>query len=202
MTNKHSHSRRFFDTQFQRQVAQGDYALNPFEAAILPYLFGDVLDLGCGLGNLALAAAARGCRVTALDASATAIEDLSRRSRELGLQLEARQADLQHYDTDARYDCVVSIGLLMFFPQAAAQSGLHALGDWVQPGGIAAVNVLIEGTTFLDMFEPSGHYLFQTDEICRAFPGWKQEYAQIDTFPAPGDTLKRFQTVVMRRPSN
>ena len=47
----------FFDTQFQKQVAASDYALNPFERAILPYLRGEVLDLGCGLGNLSLAAA-------------------------------------------------------------------------------------------------------------------------------------------------
>ena len=47
----------FFDTQFQRQVNSADYALNPFEQAALPFLFGDVLDLGCGLGNLSIAAA-------------------------------------------------------------------------------------------------------------------------------------------------
>ena len=36
----------FFDNQFQRQVGAAEYVLNPFEHAALPFVFGDVLDLG------------------------------------------------------------------------------------------------------------------------------------------------------------
>src|SRR5574341_1763900 len=78
MTGK---SVEFFDRQFERQVREAAYALNPFERAILPYLHGEVLDLGCGLGNLALAAAQAGCKVTALDASPSGIADLARRGK-------------------------------------------------------------------------------------------------------------------------
>jgi SAM-dependent methyltransferase len=60
---------RRFDEQFARQVREGDLRLNPFETAALPYLSGRVLDYGCGLGNLAVAAARRDCTVVALDAS-------------------------------------------------------------------------------------------------------------------------------------
>lgn len=63
------HSVRFFDQQFRRQIGARDFALNPFEQAALPYLSGRVLDYGCGLGNLACAAAERGCSVVVLDAS-------------------------------------------------------------------------------------------------------------------------------------
>jgi len=63
----------FFDTQFERQVREGDFALNPFERLALPYLYGKILDLGCGLGNLSIKAARRGCAVLALDASPNAI---------------------------------------------------------------------------------------------------------------------------------
>lgn len=52
-----SHSIHFFETQFRQQVADGALHLNPFETLALPFLRGRVLDYGCGLGNLAVAAA-------------------------------------------------------------------------------------------------------------------------------------------------
>ena len=53
----------FFENQFQRQVRDQEYALNPFEILALDYVKGSVLDLGCGLGNLSLEAGRRGHRV-------------------------------------------------------------------------------------------------------------------------------------------
>ena len=47
----------FFENQFQRQVIDREFALNPFEELALQYVKGDLLDLGCGLGNLSLEAA-------------------------------------------------------------------------------------------------------------------------------------------------
>ncbi|HEV2495680.1 MAG TPA: class I SAM-dependent methyltransferase [Terriglobia bacterium] len=190
----------FFDRQFARQVEEGHFALNPFEQAILPFLAGDVLDLGCGLGNLAVRAARQGCRVTALDASPAAIGHLARHAAAKKLAIAARQADLVSLDIQGEFDCAVAIGLLMFFPQEAAQTGLMRIKGLVKPGGLAAVNVLIEGTTFMDMFDPSGYYLFRENELPEAFEGWTREYSKVESFPVPKDTLKRFCTLVARRP--
>lgn len=201
MNHEDNPSVAFFERQFRQQAQKGDYALNPFEQAVLPYLFGEVLDLGCGLGNLSLAAARRGCRVRALDASPTAVADLVRRAAQEGLPIEVAQADLRGWHDERRHDCVVCIGLLMFFAPNEARAGLSAIREAVRPGGIAAVNVLIEGTTFMDMFDPRAHYLFGETEVEAAFPGWRLEYARTEAFPAPGETLKRFRTVVMRRPA-
>jgi len=49
---------------------------------------------------------------------------------------------------------IVAIGLLMFFGQARALAMLADHQAWVRPGGIAIVNVLVEGTTYMDMFTP------------------------------------------------
>ena len=190
---------RFFDEQFRRQAQAADYALNPFEKAVLPHLFGDVLDLGCGLGNLSVAAAAAGCRVTALDASPAGIADLQRRAAERQLAIEARVAEMRGFVPPTQYDCVVAIGLLMFLPCHEARGLLGRLRDAVRPGGLAAVNVLIEGTTYLDMFDLAGYCLFGRDELADAFAGWPVLLSQHEDFPAPGGTLKRFHTLVVRR---
>src|SRR5205807_1081306 len=136
--------------------------------------------LGCGLGNLSLAAAANGCRVTALDASPTAVADLARRAASQGLTMTVREADLRNPHVSGGFDAVVAIGLLMFFGRDTARRGLDAIIKLVQPGGVAIVNVLIEGTTFLDMFDPDEHYLFGEDELLAAFAGWSVEHSAIE----------------------
>ena len=190
-----------FDAQFQRQVSSADYALNPFEKAALPFMFGDVLDLGCGMGNLSVAAAQQGCRVTALDGSRTAVADLERRARELQLPITAEQADLREIAIDQQFDCIVCIGLLMFFPKATALKNLAKIREMVKPNGIVAVNVFIEGTTFLTMTELGQYYLFSETELPDFFSEWRMEYQKVESFEAPNQTVKRFCTVVARRPN-
>lgn len=195
-----SHSVRFFETQFQRQVAATEFALNPFERLALPFLKGDVLDLGCGLGNLALEAARTGCRVTALDGSSTGIARIREAALNEGLALEARQADLGQYAIDRDYDAIVAIGLLMFFPQDRAEALLVHIQAHVKPGGVAVLNTLTQGTTFLGMFESDHYHLFPVGALKAALAGWEVLAETHDRFPAPGGTLKVFDTIVARRP--
>ena len=191
----------FFETQFRRQVGAAEFVLNPFEEAALPYLAGRVLDLGCGLGNLSVAAARRGCEVVAVDASPTAIEHLSRVSRAEMLRLTAVQSDLQQFQAREAFDVVVAIGLLMFFPRPIALQLLGEVQRAVRPGGCAIVNVLVQGTTFMDMFDGDAYCLFAPGEIEAAFDGWTTILARQDEFPAPRATVKRFTTLVVRKPT-
>jgi tellurite methyltransferase len=191
---------RFFDTQFQRQVRESDLKLNPFEQQALSYLHGKVLDYGCGLGNLAVAAAKQGCTVVALDGSQTAIEHLRRVAQTESLPISAAQADLRTYLVREDFDTVVSIGLLMFFDCPTAFSQLQNLQAHVRPGGVAVINVLVEGTTFLDMFDSTGHCLFGREELHKRFAGWEILRSEYQNFPAASETIKSFVTVVARKP--
>lgn len=190
----------FFDEQFKRQLSDDANKLNPFEDLALPYLRGEVLDFGCGLGNLAFAAARRGCQVRAIDASPAAIEHIKLRAAADNLQISASVADLRDYSITGDYDCIVCIGLLMFFDCTSAFKVLSQLQSHVRPGGLVIINVLVEGTTYMDMFDPSSHCLFEPFEMLRRFKGWDIEHSEFTDFEAPQATLKRFSTVIARRP--
>jgi tellurite methyltransferase len=190
---------RFFDEQFQRQLTAGEHQLNPFEAASLPHVRGDVVDYGCGLGNLALAAARQGCSVLALDGSQAAIEHLRAVARREGLRLCAEEADLRSHALAEDFDTVACIGLLMFFDCTTALRQLRHLQAHVRAGGTLVVNVLTEGTTFMDMFSPEGHCLFKPGELRAHLAGWEILGEAREEFAAPHGTLKVFETVIARK---
>lgn len=194
-----NHSVSFFDKQFQKQVSEQSFALNPFEAAVLPYLTGSVLDLGCGLGNLAVEAARQGASVVAVDASPTAIAHIQQVAAEEKLALRGVQADLGNYQIDGQFDSIAAIGLLMFFDRVRALELLEEIQRHVKPGGCAVINVLIEGTTFLGMFQPGHYTLFGREELAQRFAGWQILEHVYQTFPAPEKTEKVFATIVAQK---
>lgn len=194
------HSIQFFDRQFQRQSAVGDLALNPFEEAALPFLHGGVLDYGCGLGNLAVAAARRGCQVTALDGSRAAISHLQQRAAAESLDIRATQADLRNFELTGEFDTVVSIGLLMFFDCRTAERCLANLRAHLREGGFAIINVLIEGTTYLDMFAPGEYCLFRRTALEETFAGWDFQYSTFRDFAMPNGHVKSFTTLIAQKP--
>ena len=195
-----SKSVEFFDQQFRHHSTDAALQLNPFEEQALPYLSGDVLDFGSGMGNLAFAAAKRGCRVNALDGSPVAVNHMQSRAEAESSTVSATLADLRDYRIVGNYDCVVSIGLLMFFDCPTAFKVLAELQDHVRPGGYAIVNVLIEGTSYLDMFDSEAHCLFAPSELPGRFSEWEIKVSEFNNFEAPRQTMKRFCTVIARKP--
>jgi tellurite methyltransferase len=189
----------FFDTQFQKQVAGSDFALNPFEKAALPFVHGRVLDLGCGLGNLCIEAARCGADVVAVDASETAIKRIRDTAAAHNLRIEAVLADVSTYVIAREFDTIVAIGLLMFFERANSLALLDDIQAHVAANGRAIINVLTVGTTYMGMFEPGRYYLFGRNELEERFKGWNILLLRHDGFDAPGNTRKEFATIVARK---
>jgi hypothetical protein len=110
---------------------------------------------------------------------------------------------------DAQFEKEISAGdyalnrfeqsALMFFPQKQAMALLDRLQRAVKPGGVAIVNVLIDGTTHMGMFEPRRYCLFGRDELLEKFVGWHVLRSTHEGFDAPGGTRKEFSTVIARR---
>jgi SAM-dependent methyltransferase len=98
-----------------------------------------VLDVASGPGTLAMLAARRGARVSAIDFSPAMIEQLGARAREASLAIDARVGDgmALPFD-DASFDAGFSMFGLMFFPDRAR--GLAELRRTVRAGGRVAIS--------------------------------------------------------------
>ena len=110
--------------------------------ALLPVVAGedarvlDVVDIGGGTGGFSVRVAELGHRVTVIDPSPDALASLSRRARELGLDVTGRQGDLSgllDVSGPASADLVLCHGVLEVVPDPAA--ALAAIGEVLRPGG-------------------------------------------------------------------
>lgn len=102
---------------------------------------GQALDAGCGRGANAIWLASRGWQVTAVDVSATALDDARERSHAPGDEITDRitwlHADLASWDPDGRlFDLVTSSYVHLPGP---AEELFARLASWVAPGGTLLV---------------------------------------------------------------
>lgn len=95
------------------------------------------LDLACGPGTLAIAAARIGANVTGLDASPTLLDLARSRAADAGLPVTWTEADMtQIPSADASFDTVASAFGCMFAPDSVAMAA--EMVRVLRPGGTAA----------------------------------------------------------------
>jgi len=115
-----------------------------------------VLDVAAGNGNAALAAARRGCEVTASDYVGTLLDGTVARAASEGLRIECREADAEALPfADASFDVVLSTFGVMFTPnqeQSAAElrrvcrpGGRIGLANWTPTGFVGQMFKIVGG---------------------------------------------------------
>ena len=109
-----------------------------------------VLDVACGSGNLALAAARMGCIATGVDDAGSALERAGRRAAAEGLDVALAWGDAEELPfPDASFDAAASVMGSMFAPRhdrAASEllrvtrpGGTIALASWTPDGFLGAM---------------------------------------------------------------
>ncbi len=107
----------------------------------------DVLDIGCGDGTYALAAARSGARVTAVDRSAAVVEAARRRAADAGLPLELHVADaLTLPFPPKRFDVVLAVTVLCFVPDPPR--AVAEMARVLRPGGAVVLGELGRWSTW------------------------------------------------------
>jgi len=102
----------------------------------------DILELGCGWGSLSLwmARAYPQSRIISVSNSRPQGDFIRSRCRQQGLDnLEVITADMNHFETDLRFDRVVSVE--MFEHMRNWKQLLHNINQWLKPRGKLFVHV-------------------------------------------------------------
>ena len=99
------------------------------------WVHGDVLDIGCGLGDNAVYLAKNGHTVTGLDISPTALITAERRAKDAGVDVKFAVADSTKLDgyTDA-FDTVIDSGLFHSLDDDGRRSYAAAVHRATRPG--------------------------------------------------------------------
>jgi SAM-dependent methyltransferase len=99
------------------------------------WIHGDVLDIGCGLGDNAVYLAENGHAVTGLDISPTALKTAEQRANDAGVDVKFAVADSTKLDgyTDA-FDTVIDVGLFHSLDDDGRHSYIAAVHRATRPG--------------------------------------------------------------------
>jgi SAM-dependent methyltransferase len=125
----------FWDARYTTAAAELPWhssTLDPDLAAELEQGEGSLVDVGCGLGTVAIAATHLGYRVTGTDVSRLAVEAASKSAAHLAINFMTD--DVLNSKLEGPFDVVVDRAVLHTLPPATHDRYLRQLARWTKPG--------------------------------------------------------------------
>ena len=107
-----------------------------------------ILDVGCGGGIFAEPLAAAGASVVGIDSSARSIDRAREHAAQAGLEIDYRVASTETFESEERFDAVISIDMLEHVQDLDA--AIAACARALRPGGVLGFVTLHQT---LDAFE-------------------------------------------------
>jgi SAM-dependent methyltransferase len=170
-------------------IGQAQPRLMELEA--LGGISGEVLDIGCGLGDNAIFLASQGYSVTALDGSATAIDLASRRAGEAGVKVTFGIADATNLTGfDGQFDTVVDSALYHCLDDDGRRSYAAGLHRATTPGARWHL-FCFSGGTVNGVVCPVRHVPEENIRETLRGNGWQIEFLGPTTYLANADAANR-----------
>lgn len=143
----------------------------------------DVLDVGAGLGGVAIACAGRGHRVVAVDISAVAIERAAARAPAGAIVWLV--ADVTEARIHGSFALVVDRGCLHLLDAEGRRRYAHAAARWCRPGGALLLKVHDDAAA-----ASRGTHALSAAELGEAFgPAFVLEAQHDSDMPGPGERV-------------
>jgi len=135
---------RYLQLYSHRNLAEADQAVELIVRRSRLRPPAQVLDLACGAGRHAVALAARGFGVTAVDLSATLLDAARANARSHNVQIEFVQRDMRHLDFTGRFDLVAQLftSFGYFATREEDAQVLHRVRSALRTGGWYALDLI------------------------------------------------------------
>jgi SAM-dependent methyltransferase len=152
------------------------------------------LDLACGRGRHALAAALCGAQVTAADHDAEALAFLRRRAAELRAGVTVRDVDLAApWPAFGTYDCVMVFNYL-------DRARMRDILDCVAPGGVLVMETFLRAQRTLGWGPSSDAHLLAPGELAELVRPFEIVHGREVMEPVGGEQWRAVAGIVARRP--